>query len=105
MPHRYPQEAWLRDGRRVLIRPFTSADVDPLYEFFRRLPRETRSFAWDRIGDRRVVEEWGRNVDYTKAFPLLAVDGRRIVADATLHRRERGPLRRVGRSKWLLDPA
>jgi len=105
MPHRYPQEAWLRDGRRVLIRPFTSADVDPLYEFFRRLPQETRRFAWDRIGDRRVVEEWGRNVDYHKAFPLLALDGRQVVADATLHRRDRGPLRHVGRIKWLLDPA
>jgi GNAT superfamily N-acetyltransferase len=37
-------------------------------------------------------------------FPLLAVDGGRIVADATLHRREHGPLRLVGRVKWLIDP-
>jgi GNAT superfamily N-acetyltransferase len=105
MPHRYPQEAVLRDGRRVLIRPFTRRDTDALYEFFQRLPEETRRFAWDRIGDRGLIEEWGRNLDYAKAFPLLAVDGARIVADATLHRRDRGPLRLVGRVKWLLDPA
>lgn len=102
--HRYPQEAALRDGRRVLIRPFTEHDVDPLYDFFQRLPAETRRFAWDRIDDRRLVESWGRNLDYHKAFPLLAFAGQRIVADATLHRRDGGPLRRVGRIKWLLDP-
>ncbi|HEX6199455.1 MAG TPA: GNAT family N-acetyltransferase [Thermoanaerobaculia bacterium] len=104
MPNRYPQEAALRDGRRVLIRPFTGRDTDALYEFFRRLPEETRRFAWDRIDDRSLVESWGRNLDYERAFPLLAVNGSRVVADATLHRREGGPLRLVGRIKWLLDP-
>jgi GNAT superfamily N-acetyltransferase len=104
MPNRYPQEAALRDGRRVLIRPFTGRDTDALYDFFRRLPEDTRRFAWDRIDDRSLVESWGRNVDYGKAFPLLAVNGSRVVADATLHRREGGPLRLVGRIKWLLDP-
>lgn len=103
--HRYPQEAALRDGRRILIRPFTAQDVDALYDFFQRLPEETRRFAWDRIHDRGLVESWGQNLDYHKAFPLLAFDGgQRIVADATLHRRDGGPLRRVGRIKWLLDP-
>lgn len=104
MPNRYPQEAALRDGRRVMIRPFTERDTDALYDFFQRLPEETRRFAWDRIDDRSLVESWGRNLDYEKAFPLLAVDGSRVVADATLHRREGGPLRLVGRIKWLLDP-
>jgi ribosomal protein S18 acetylase RimI-like enzyme len=104
MSHRYPQEAALRDGRRILIRPFAEGDVDALFRFFQSLPDETRRFAWDRIDDRRLVESWGQNLDYHRAFPLLALDGRRIVADATLHRRDGGPLRRVGRVKWLLDP-
>lgn len=104
MPNRYPQEAALRDGRRVLIRPFTERDTDGLFNLFQRLPEETRRFAWDRIGDRNLIESWGRNLDYDRAFPLLALDGTRIVADATLHRREGGPLRLVGRIKWLLDP-
>ncbi len=104
MPNRYPQEAALRDGRRVMIRPFTGRDSGALYDFFQRLPEGTRRFAWDRIDDRSLVESWGRNLDYEKAFPLLAVNGSRVVADATLHRREGGPLRLVGRIKWLLDP-
>jgi GNAT superfamily N-acetyltransferase len=104
MPIRYPQEAVLRDGRRLLIRPFTESDVDPLYNFFMRLPQDVRRFAWDRIDNRALVESWGRELDYGKVLPLLAWDGKRVVADATLHRREGGPLRLVGRVKWLIDP-
>lgn len=104
MTIRYPQEAVLRDGRRLLIRPFTANDVDALYEFFQHLPEDVRRFAWDRIDKRSVVEGWGRDLDYSKVLPLLAFDGARIVADATLHRREGSPLRLIGRVKWLLDP-
>lgn len=105
MPHRYPQEAVLRDGRRVLLRPFTANDVDALYDFFHRLPVEYKRFAWDNIDNRQMIEEWGRSIDYGKVFPLVAVDGTKIVADATLHRREGGPLRLVGRIKWMIEPA
>jgi RimJ/RimL family protein N-acetyltransferase len=104
MPNRYPQEATLRDGRRALIRPFTERDTDALYAFFMRLPAEARRFAWDRVDDRSLIDAWGRNLDYSKAFPLLALDGTKVVADATLHRRRGGPLRLVGRIKWLIDP-
>lgn len=104
MPHRYPQEAALRDGRRVLIRPFNENDVDALHQFFKSLPIETRRFAWAAIDKRATIENWAENLDYAKALPLLALDGKKIVADATLHRREGGPLRLVGRIKWLLDP-
>lgn len=105
MPHRFPIETVLRDGRRLLVRPFSEHDTDGLYEFFQGLPPELRRFAWDNIESRSLVESWGENVDYGKVLPLLAFDGGKIVADATLHRRERGPLRLVGRIKWLIDPA
>jgi hypothetical protein len=67
-------------------------------------PQETRRFAWERIEERSVVEGFAQNLDYDRTFPLLALDGRRVVADATLHYREHGPLRLVGRIKWLIDP-
>ena len=104
MPHRFPQEAVLRDGRRVHLRPFAKRDVGPLFEFFKRLPESSRRFAWDRVGDRATIERWGVELDYAKVFPLLAVSGARVVADATLHRREQGPLRLTGRVKWSIDP-
>ena len=105
MPERFPQEAVLRDGRRLLIRPFNENDPAALYQFFQRLPETLRRFAWDRIDNRALVESWGRELDYAKVLPLLALDGGKIVADATLHRRDGSPLRLVGRIKWLIDPA
>jgi GNAT superfamily N-acetyltransferase len=105
LPNRYPQEAALRDGRRVLLRPFSEKDVDALFDFFHRMPLEYRRFAWDNVDNRQLIESWGRSVDYGKVFPLIAVDGHHVVADATLHMREGGPLRLVGRIKWMLDPA
>lgn len=104
MPHRYPQETVLRDGRKVLLRPFTERDTEELYAFFQRLPQDYRRFAWDPIESHALIDSWGRNIDYAKVFPLLAVDGHRIIADATLHRRDGGPLRLVGRVKWMIDP-
>jgi len=106
LPHRYPQEAVLRDGRRVLLRPFGEKDVDSLFDFFHRMPIEYRRFAWDNVDNRSLIERWGRSIDYGKVFPLLAIDGSNVVADATLHLRDGGgPLRLVARIKWMLDPA
>jgi len=105
MPNRFPSEAALRDGRRLLIRPFTRDDTASLTSFFGQLPTETKRFAWDEITDPELVREWGENLDYSKVLPLVALDGKKIVADATLHRRDGSPLRLVGRVKWLIDPA
>jgi GNAT superfamily N-acetyltransferase len=104
MHDRFPQAAFLRDGSRLLIRPFSAADTGALYAFFQSLPPEVRRFAWDRIDSRALIERWGRELDYDRVLPLVATDGQRIVADATLHRREGSPLRLVGRIKWLMDP-
>lgn len=104
MPHRFPLEAVLRDGRRLMIRLFSEKDTESLYHFFHQLPEDVRRFAWDNIDNQSLVTTWGRNLDYARVLPLIALDGSKIVADATLHRRERGPLRLAGRIKWLMNP-
>lgn len=105
MPDRFPMEAVLRDGKRLLLRPFVPGDAEALHQFFHRLPVEVRRFAWDRIEDRALIDHWASEIDYEKVLPILALDGQEVVADATLHFREGGPLRLVGRIKWLIDPA
>ena len=78
----------LRDGRRVLLRPFAPSDTEALYQFFHSLPATYRRFAWDNIDNRDLIESWGRSIDYAKVFPLVALDGSRIVADI----------------KWMIEP-
>ena len=77
----FPQEAVLRDGKRVLIRPFTQNDTQALWDFFQTLPADLRRFAWDNISDRALIERWGAEVDYAKALPLLAQIGHLGQAD------------------------
>ncbi len=101
---RFPLQTALRDGRGVRVRPFVASDAEALHAFFQRLPGSVRRFAWDAIDKRPLIDQWAANIDYEKAYPLLAFDGSRIVADASLHRRAFGPLRLVGRIKWLIDP-
>ena len=62
--HRFPQEAVLRDERRVMLRQFTEKDVDALYEFFHHLSADYRRFAWDQIDNRSLIESWGREIAY-----------------------------------------
>ena len=104
MSIRFPQEAHLRDERRLMIRPFAEGDVDAVWEFFNRLPLPVRRYAWEDFEHRETVERWARDLDYDKAVPLLALDGDKVVGEARLTYRDGGPLRLVGRIQWLLEP-
>jgi len=105
MSIRFPQEAHLRDERRLIIRPFAEADVAILWEFITNLPPAARRFAWEDFEHAETVVEWARDLDYDKAVPLLAMDGTKVVGEARLVYRSNGPLRLVGWIQWLLDPA
>lgn len=105
MPIQFPQEVGLRDARRVIIRPFTSHDADALFDFFQTLPETMRRGAWDRLEARETLATWLQDMEHEQVTSLLALDGTRIVADASMHYRRYGPLRFVGRVKWLIDPA
>lgn len=104
MSIRFPQEAHLRDERRLMIRPFTEADVAALWEFLSNLPPEARRCAWEDFEHADTVVEWARNLDYDKAVPLLAIDGTKVVGEARLVYRDSGPLRLAGWIQWLLHP-
>ena len=51
MSHHFPTEAVLRDGKRLLVRPFQKEDAPNLLKFFQGLPADLRRFAWDEITD------------------------------------------------------
>lgn len=104
MPVHFPQEAVLRDERHVTIRPFREGDAGALHDFFKSLPQQIQRNAWDRIDRREVVEGWARSLDHDKVVALMALDGSRVVASASLHYRADGPLRLCGQMRWLLDP-
>jgi L-amino acid N-acyltransferase YncA len=97
---RYPKK--LPDG--LQIRPLQPSDRESLGRFFRRLPLEERRLLKEDITDPAIVERFIRELNYEVVLPLVVVEGDRIVADATLHRDQRGWARHVARVRVTLDP-
>jgi L-amino acid N-acyltransferase YncA len=94
---KFPRTVTLKDGTPATLRPMVKEDAGKLFEFFKHVPPEDRTFFKEDVSRRDVIDAWARTVDYEKILPLLAeVDGR-IVGDATLHRRSFGWMSHVGR--------
>jgi GNAT superfamily N-acetyltransferase len=98
----YPKEAILRDGTVAVLRPLSEDDTAELYKFFSSLSKKARTFLYDDVIDRTVVERWVKNINYSLVLPILALIDNQIVADATLHKRNFGPLRHIGRIRIVV---
>lgn len=101
----YPKSIKLKDGTNITIRPMEKGDVDDLFGLFERVPKEDRLFLKEDVSERKVIEGWGRDLDYSRVLPLVAVESGTIVADATLHRRSRGWTSHVGKVRVVVDQA
>ena len=97
---RYPKEI----AGALKVRPMKASDESALHSFFKRIPVDERRLFKDDVTQVAVIQAWIRNLDYTNILPLLAFDGPRIVADASLHRDRRGWTRHVAKIRVTLDP-
>ncbi len=85
---RYPSKQAISTGEQVIIRPLEVGDEFDLREFFLSLSADERALLRDDVTDPRVMERWARHTDFARALPLVAIEGKRIVADAVLLRGE-----------------
>lgn len=92
----YPKKVPLRDGSKILLRPVVREDEEALYAFFKGLSEEDRLYLRDDVANREVIHGWMENLDYERVLPIVAIDGDKIVGDATLHRAPHGWKRHVG---------
>lgn len=81
----YPKET-LVDGVSITIRPLQIGDQFELNEFFVSLPATERIHLHHAVTDPKIVAQWTNEMDLIRALPLVALSGRRIVADAVLLR-------------------
>jgi L-amino acid N-acyltransferase YncA len=100
----YPKTLMLRDGSTVEVRLLQEDDKVRLRRFFERIPEEDRYYLKESVTAPWVILEWTSNIDLDRVFPVVAVAGDEIVADATLHR-SRSPARgHVGELRIVVDP-
>ena len=101
----YPKTVMLRDETRVVsIRPMQAGDKVHLLDFFKRIPEEERFYLKENVTSPEVVQAWTGNIDFGRVIPIVALDGDRIVADATLHRSRTAARRHVGEIRVVVDP-
>ena len=91
-------------SKKLLLRPLVREDGTALARFFARLPADERVMLKDDVTNPAVIATWCATIDPDHVLPLLALDGSRIVGDATLHRDRRGWARHVARIRLTVDP-
>ena len=91
-------------SRKITLRPLEREDGTALAWFLARMPADERIMLKDDVTNPVVIATWCANIDYDRVLPLLAFDGPRVVADATLHRHERGWARHVASIRLTVDP-
>jgi RimJ/RimL family protein N-acetyltransferase len=99
----YPKEITLKDGSTLTLRPMVASDEGALLAFFQGLSEAERLYLRDNVSDPAVIKGWAKSVDYNRVLPILAMDGDRVVGDATLHRNPHSWMRHVGEIRIVVS--
>ena len=100
----YPKTIMLRDRTEAVIRPLAEADKTALLNFFQRIPEEERYYLKENVTAPAVIQEWTSNIDYQRVFPIVALHGDEIIADATLHLRRARARQHIGEIRVVVEP-
>lgn len=100
----YPKTVGVKDGLQIVVRPLKSTDERKFHDFFCAVPETERLLFKHRVTDPKVIRDWCHHIDYGKNLPLLALDGDKIVSDASLHQQLGGWKRHVGRISVVVHP-
>jgi len=101
---RYPQSVVLKDKGEAVIRPLEAGDEALLSEFYRRIPESDRWYMHYNVMEPAVIRKWFDGIGRGTVFSIVALAGERIVAHASLHTRDHGCFRHVGRLRIMVAP-
>ena len=100
----YPKRVTLKSGYKFTMRPLEATDEKAFHQFFQAIPEREKLFIKHRVADPKVIRDWCKKIDLGRILPLLAVDGRKVVGDASLHQQLGGWRRHIGRVSVLVHP-
>lgn len=101
---RYPKEVVLKEGREAIIRPMQKDDGELLSRFYAGIPEGDRWFMRHDVMNPAVIAKWMDDIDKGKNFSIIALSEKQIVGHATLHMREFGSTRHIGRFRLMVLP-
>lgn len=94
----------LKDGSEVILRPMVKEDRKVVGEFFGRLTPSVLQYVRNDVTDPKILDKWFDQLNYDRVFPLLAFQGEKVVANATLHRVAHGWRKHLGTIRIVVDP-
>ena len=101
---RYPKECVLKDCEEAIIRPLASEDEKLLEGFYHRIP-ETDRWCMRYDTDRTdVIQKWMGHIDDGQVFSIVALCAGDIVGHGSLHMRDFGVTKHVGRFRIVVLP-
>lgn len=101
---RYPKEVILKDGNEAVIRSLEPIDESLLCRFYEGIPAKDRWFMKYNVEDPEIIKKWVRNLDARYAFSTVAIAENKVAAHASLHIREFGATKHVGRLRIMVLP-
>ncbi|MGB9667925.1 MAG: GNAT family N-acetyltransferase [Thermosulfidibacteraceae bacterium] len=94
----FPEEIKTKDGRVVVLKILEPKDKDKLLEYFlNQISEKEISLLKENVKDASIVTKWCENINLDRVIPIVAVLDSKIVATGSLHRREFGWSRFVGK--------
>ena len=88
---RNPQTVKLNDGTRIILRASEPRDLEPTWNMFSTLSRNSLQYLPDPI-TRERVEGWFKEINYEETLPILGIieneSGYKVISSTTLHFRK-----------------
>jgi len=101
---RYPKECILKDCEEAVIRPLKSDDESQLSSFYQKIPESDRWCMRYDTTNPAVIRKWITNMVASRVFSIIALCNGEIVGHGSLHMRDFGVAKHVGRFRIVVLP-
>ena len=101
---RYPKECILKDCEEAVIRPLKSDDESQLSSFYQKIPENDRWCMRYDTTDPAVIRKWITNMETNRVFSIIALCNSVIAGHGSLHMRDFGVAKHVGRFRIVVMP-
>ena len=101
---RYPTEVELGNHRKFGIRLMVPTDVEAVLTFAKCLALNDLLFLRINITERSAVERWAHYIETGRTYTVLAVDGDRVVGEASLLHSTASWTRHIGEIRMQVIP-
>ena len=101
---RYPKEVVIKDGTEATIRPLEKDDEERLRRFYLKIPERDRWYMKYDVTNSAVIRKWIDGIGSSTVFSTIALYENKIVGHSSLHTRDFGSTKHVGRLRIMVAP-